>query len=71
MTTQRFKELDEKYGNDPMLLCFNYFREEKNSNISYSDFQSMFQMWIMMMQPFSTPLIVMGQLVQWMRNKHK
>lgn len=70
MTTERFKELDEKYGNDLMLLCFNYFREEKNSNISYQDFQSMFQMWVMV-QSFGNFGGGMSKLVQWLRNKHK
>lgn len=70
MTNERFKELDEKYGNDPMLLCFNYFREEKDSNISYQDFQNMFQMWILM-QSFGNFNGGMNQLVQWLRNKHK
>lgn len=70
MTNERFKELETNYGNDPMIFCFNYFQEEKNSNIDFNTFQSMFHMWIMLqsMGNFNGGI---NHLMQWLKNKHR
>ncbi|HSE99840.1 MAG TPA: hypothetical protein VLA48_03000 [Nitrososphaeraceae archaeon] len=45
MTTERFKELEERNKDNPMQLCFEIFNEEK-SRIPLSQFEQMFTAWL-------------------------
>jgi hypothetical protein len=45
MTPERFKELENKYGTNPMQLCYVIFCEEK-SIMPIAVFQQEFSVWL-------------------------
>jgi hypothetical protein len=70
MTTQRFKEIEERNRHNPIVLCYEYFREEKNSNMDLQTFQDTFSMWCMMMSGGNANNGV-ARIVEYLKNKYK
>lgn len=70
MTVERFKEIEERNRHNPIVLCYNYFIEEKNSKISLQDFQNNFSMWLAI-QTFGNVSGGLNTVVEYLKNKHK
>lgn len=70
MTTERFKEIEERNRHNPIVLCYEYFIEEKNSNIDLQTFQSTFQMYLMT-QTFVNINGGLNTVIEYLKNKHK
>ena len=50
MTTDKFKQLQEKHSNNNLMLCFEYFCEEKKQ-LDFNIFRQSLSMWLLQMQP--------------------
>jgi len=70
MTTERFKEIEERNRHNPIVLCYEYFREEKGGNMDLQSFQNNFQIWIMT-QTFGNINGGLNAIVEYLKNKHK
>ncbi len=72
MTSERFKEIYERSGHTPIVLLYEIFREEKpKTEIDLHNFQNMFRMWLMMVQPFSHQNESISKLVEHFKDKYK
>lgn len=70
MTTQRFKEIEERNRHNPIVLLYNYFTEEKSSNMSLQDFQNNLNLWLMMIS-FGNINGGVDTIVEYLKNKYK
>lgn len=70
MTNDRFKEIEERNRHNPIVLCYNYFIEEKNSKISLQDFQNNFSIYLAM-QTFGNVNGGLNTVVEHLKDKHK
>lgn len=70
MTTQRFKEIEERNRHNPIVLLYNYFTEEKSSNMSLQDFQNNLNLWVAM-NSFGDINGGMMKIVEYLKNKYK
>lgn len=50
MTTDKFKQLQTKHGNNNLMLCYEYFCEEKKQ-LDFNIFRQSLSMWLIQMQP--------------------
>ena len=50
MDTNKFKELQNKHSNNNLMLCFEYFCEEKKQ-LDFNIFRQSLSMWLIQMQP--------------------
>lgn len=50
MTTDKFKQLQEKHDNNNLMLCYEYFCEEKKQ-LDFNIFKQSLSMWLIQMQP--------------------
>jgi len=71
MTNERFKEIEARSGHTPTVLLYEYFREEKDSKIDLKEFQTAFQIWTSMMNPFQPYSSNVNKVVEYLKNKHK
>ena len=70
MTSERFKEIEERNRHNPIVLCYNYFTEESNSKISLQDFQNNFSIYLAM-NTFGNVSGGLNTVVEYLKNKHK
>ena len=50
MTTEKFKQLQTKHSNNNLMLCYEYFCEEKKQ-LDFNIFRQSLSMWLLQMQP--------------------
>ena len=50
MTTDKFKQLQTKHGNNNLMFCYEYFCEEKKQ-LDFNIFRQSLSMWLIQMQP--------------------
>ena len=50
MDTNKFKELQNKHSNNNLMLCYEYFCEEKKQ-LDFNIFRQSLSMWLLQMQP--------------------
>ena len=50
MTTDKFKQLQTKHSNNNLMLCYEYFCEEKKQ-LDFNIFRQSLSMWLLQMQP--------------------
>ena len=50
MTTDKFKQLQTKHGNNNLMFCYEYFCEEKKQ-LDFNIFRQSLSMWLLQMQP--------------------
>ena len=50
MTTEKFKQLQTKHANNNLMLCYEYFSEEKKQ-LDFGIFRQSLSMWLLQMQP--------------------
>ena len=50
MTTEKYKQLQTKHGNNNLMLCYEYFCEEKKQ-LDFNIFRQSLSMWLLQMQP--------------------
>ena len=50
MTTEKFKQLQTKHSNNNLMLCYEYFCEEKKQ-LDFNLFRQSLSMWLLQMQP--------------------
>ena len=50
MTTDKFKQLQTKHGNNNLMFCYEYFCEEKKQ-LDFNIFRQSISMWLIQMQP--------------------
>ena len=50
MNTEKFKQLQTKHGNNNLMICYEYFCEEKKQ-LDFNIFRQSLSMWLLQMQP--------------------